>query len=129
MDEQLYFQLSRRESQIMAAVYQLGEASVADVVARLSDRPGYNTIRNTMAILERKGYLRHREAGQRYLYRPAGSLDGAKRSAATHLLDTFFGGSLPQAVQALLGTADRKVTDDDLDEIARLIEEARKGRP
>ena len=103
MSEQLYLQLSRRESQIMAAVYQLGgEASVADVVARLSDRPGYNTIRNTMSILEKKGYLRHRERGQKYVYCPTGSIDGVKRSAAAHLLDTFFSGSLPQAVQALI---------------------------
>ena len=128
MRDQLYLQLSRRESQIMAAVYQLGEASVADVVAKLPDRPGYNTIRNTMTILERKGYLRHREMGQKYLYCPTGSIDGVKRSAAAHLLDTFFGGSLPQAVQALLGTPDREITNDDLDEIARLIDRTRKAR-
>jgi predicted transcriptional regulator len=128
MGEQLYLQLSRRESQIMAVVYRMGEASVADVVTRLPDRPGYNTIRNTMAILERKGYLLHRERGQKYVYQPVGSIDGAKHSAAVHLLDTFFAGSLPQAVQALLGTSDREVTDADLDEIARLIDETRRAR-
>jgi BlaI family penicillinase repressor len=126
MSGSVYLHLSRRESQIMDIVYQLEEASVADVVSRMPDRPAYNTVRNTLAILERKGYLRHREEGQRYLYAPAGSVEGAKRSAVAHLLNTFFGGSLPQAVQALLGTAEGPVSDDDLEEIARVIEQARR---
>lgn len=122
----LYLHLSRRESQIMDVVYQMGEASVSDVVARLADEPGYNTVRNTMAILERKGYLEHRQDGPRYLYSPAGAVESVKGSAVAHLLDTFFGGSLPQAMQAMLGAPDRKVTRGDLDEIARLIDEARE---
>lgn len=125
MSRSLYLHLSRRESQIMDAIYQLGEASVSDVVARMADQPGYNTIRNTMAILERKGYLEHRQDGPRYLYRPVGAVESAKGSAVSHLLDTFFGGSLPEAMQAMLGAPDRTLTPDDLDEIARLIEEAR----
>jgi predicted transcriptional regulator len=114
----------------MDVVYQLGEASVAEVVTRLADQPGYNTVRNTMAILERKGYLEHRQDGPRYLYSPVGAIESAKGSAVSHLLDTFFGGSLPQAMQAMLGAPDRTLTRDDLDEIARLIEEAKnKVRP
>ena len=110
----------------MDAVYHLGEASVADVVSRMSDEPGYNTIRNTMAILERKGYLRHRREGQRYLYTPRRPVEQAKRSALRHLLHTFFDGSLPQAVIALMGASQDRLTDEDLNEIARFIERARK---
>ena len=125
MTKPVYLHLSRRESQIMDVVYQLGEASVADVVSRMPDQPGYNTVRNTMAILERKGYLRHRRDGLRYLYKPADPVDAAQSSAVAHLLDTFFKGSLPDAVQAMLGT-DRRLTHKDLDEIAELIEQARQ---
>lgn len=123
--DSVHLHLSRRESQIMDAVYQLGEASVADVVGRLPDEPGYNTIRNTMAILERKGYLRHRRDGQRYLYTPRGPVEQAKRSALRHLLHTFFDGSLPQAVIALMGASRDELTDEDLNEIAQYIERAR----
>jgi predicted transcriptional regulator len=110
----------------MDVIYHLGEASVADVVARMADQPGYNTVRNTMAILERKGYLRHRQEGMRYLYGPADPVHAARSSAVAHLLDTFFNGSLPQAVQAMLGTPDRRLSHQDLDDIAGLIDEARK---
>jgi predicted transcriptional regulator len=125
MGKPVYLHLSRRESQIMDVVYHLGEASVADVVGRMPDHPGYNTVRNTMAILERKGYLRHRQDGLRYLYEPVDPVYNAQNSAVSHLLDTFFNGSLPEAVQAMLGTPDRRITHQDLDEIAELIEQAR----
>jgi predicted transcriptional regulator len=125
MAKPVHLLLSRRESQIMDVIYNLREAGVAEVVERMPDRPGYNTVRNTMAILERKGYLKHRAEGQRYLYTPSAPVETAKRSAVSHLLDTFFNGSLPQAVQAMLGTQDRALTREDLDEIAQLIEKAR----
>src|SRR5690606_41934145 len=70
MGDSVHLHLSRRESQIMDAIYQLGEASVAEVVERMPDQPGYNTVRNTMAILERKGHLRHRRVGLPHLYDP-----------------------------------------------------------
>ena len=126
MADSVHLHLSRRESQIMDAIYHLGEASVAEVVDQMPDRPGYNTVRNTMAILERKGHLRHRREGQRYLYAPSDPVDVAKSSAVRHLLHTFFDGSLPQAVVALLGVADHRLSEADLDEIARHIEMARQ---
>lgn len=126
MSDSVHLHLSRRESQIMDAIYQLGEGSVAEVVERIPDHPGYNTVRNTMSILERKGHLRHRRDGQRYLYAPRDPVDLAKSSALRHLLHTFFDGSLPQAVVALLGVSEQRLSDDDLDEIARHIEHARQ---
>ena len=126
LSDSVHLHLSRRESQIMDAIYQLGEASVAEVVERIPGKPGYNSIRNTMTILERKGHLRHRREGQRYLYAPRDPLDHAKSSALRHLLHTFFDGSLPQAVVALLGASEQRLTDADLNEIARHIERARQ---
>jgi BlaI family penicillinase repressor len=127
MSHPVHLHLSRRESQIMDIIYSLGEASVAEVVERMPDQPGYNTVRNTMAILEKKGHLRHRQEGQRYLYAPADPVDEAKRSAVRHLLNTFFHGSPSKAALAVLGTSDRHLTKEDLDEIAEFLERAREG--
>ena len=125
-DTLTHLHLSRRESQVMDVLYRLGSGSVADVVSELSDEPGYNTIRNTLSILERKGYVLHREEGRRYIYAPNGARDDAQESALRHVVQTFFQGSLPRAVVALLGGAERALTQSDLDEIARAIEEARR---
>lgn len=111
----------------MDIIYSRGEASVAEVVERMPDQPGYNTVRNTMAILEKKGRLRHRQEGQRYLYAPADPVDEAKRSAVHHLLNTFFQGSPSKAALAVLGNSARRLTQEDLDEIAEFLEQAREG--
>ena len=126
MKNPLHTHLSRRESQIMDVIYRLGEASVSDVVARLPDPPAYNSIRVTLGILEKKGYVRHRQDGQRYIYRPAVSPEKATESAVSHLLKTFFGGSPSKAILTLLDMSSERLSDEDLDHLAQWIEHARK---
>jgi len=120
-----HLHLSRRESQVMDALYRLGEGSVADVARLMPDEPSYNTVRNIMAILERKGYLKHRQDGKRYLYSPVEGVARAQSSMLRHLVRTFFQGSVPRAVSALLG-AEERLTREELDEIARYVEAARE---
>ena len=118
--------LSRRERQIMDVVYQLGEADVADVAARLPDRPAYNAVRVTLGILERKGHLAHRRAGARYVYAPTVPVERARRSAMRHVLATFFKGSPSAAILALLNGSEARLSRRDLDQIARAIAQARR---
>ena len=90
--------LGARERQIMDAIYQLGEGSVADVLAKIADPPTYSSVRTMIRMLEAKGLLKHRQVGNKYVYRPAHSREEAKRSALKHLLQTFFAGSAADAV-------------------------------
>lgn len=125
MGKPLYTQLSRRESQIMDIVYHLGEATVSNVLERIPDPPGYNSVRITLGILEKKGYLRHRQDGQRYVYKPVIAPDKAKRSVMGHLLKTFFAGSPSSAILTLLDMSSERLSQDDLNEIAAWVEQAR----
>ncbi len=121
--------LSRRERQIMDVLYQLGEATAADVQERLPEPPSYSAVRAMLRILEEKGHVRHHEDGPRYVYAPVVARDKARKSAVTHLLRTFFDGSVEQAMAALLDGADRKLSRDEIDRLARLIDERkREGR-
>ena len=126
MSKPLHTHLSRRESQIMDIVYRLGEASVADVVRLMPDEPAYNSVRVTLGILEKKGYVRHRKEGPRYLYAPVVAPDTATRSALNHLMKTFFSGSPSKAILTLLDMTSTRLSDDELKEIADWIEEAKK---
>jgi BlaI family transcriptional regulator, penicillinase repressor len=113
----------------MDAIYQAGEASVADVLARLADPPSYSAVRTMIRLLEKKGLLRHRQVGTKYVYRPVQSREVAKRSALQHLLRTFFAGSATDAVAAILHPSVTKLTDDDVHRLEELIQEARqKGK-
>lgn len=118
--------LARRERQILEVIYQLGEASVSDVVARMPDAPTYSTVRTIMRLLESKGFLKHRRVLTKYVYRPTQSHESASRSALVHLLQTFFGGKAPDAVAAILDVASDDLTDDDLRRLEEIVERARK---
>jgi len=118
--------LGRRERQIMDVIFELGEASVADVLERLPDPPSYSAVRTMIRYLEGKGHLRHRREGTKYIYRPRQPKESVSRSALRHLIKTFFGDSAPDAVAAILDISSEKLSDDDLDRIERLISEARK---
>src|SRR5215468_8712744 len=124
----LHTQLSRRESQIMDVVFQLGEATAAEILERLPDPPSNSAVRAMLSILEDKGHLTHRREGARYIYLPTLAPEEAKQSVLDHLTKTFFGGSVPQVVAALLSTAD--LSEAELNELAQLIRDAQKeGKP
>lgn len=113
----------------MDVLYQLGEATAAEVQERLPEPPSYSAVRAMLRILEDKGHIAHHEDGPRYVYTPTVARDTARRSAVSHLLKTFFDGSVEQAMAALLDGAERKLSRDEIDRLSRLIEQRkREGR-
>jgi predicted transcriptional regulator len=121
-------QLGARERQIMDAVHQLGEGSVADVRRKLSDPPTYSTVRTMLRMLEKKGQLKHRRDGIKYVYRPSQAPEQARRSALQHLLKTFFAGSAGDAIATILDLPAEKMSPEEYDRLTRLIEEARREK-
>lgn len=117
---------SRREREIMDALYKLGKASAADVRAQISDPPSYTAIRTLLTILEKKGHVRHASDGTRYIYEPAVAREQMGSRAIDSLLKTFFDNSVERAVTALLTRKDADVSRDELDRLSRLIEKAKK---
>ena len=121
--------LSRRERQIMDVIYELGQASVTEVLGRLPDPPSYSAVRAVLRVLEDKGHLKHKHDGPRYVYRATVPRARARQSALKRLLRTFFAGSTDAAMAALLEMESLKLSSDELDRIAKLIEQAkREGR-
>ncbi len=117
--------LSRREREIMNAVFELGEAGAAEVARRLDDDAGYDSIRVTLGILEKKGRLKHRTEDRRNIYRPVVSQKRATQSALRDLTKTFFGGSPSKAILTMLDVSSKRLTEEELDEIAHWIEKER----
>jgi predicted transcriptional regulator len=119
-------QLSRRERQIMDIVYREGEVSAAEVQEELADPPSYSSVRTHLRILEEKGYLTHRQEGQRYVYRPTTPRSKARASALARVLETFFDDSVETAVAALLDLKSTRLSDEELDRLSELVEAAKK---
>jgi predicted transcriptional regulator len=118
--------LSRRERQVMDALFTIGEGTVNDVLERVPDAPSYSAVRGTLRVLEEKGQVAHRWDGPRYLYRPAVAKESARSAALRHVVRTFFGGSAEAAAAALLGMAKTPLTEEDLRRLAAQVEAARK---
>jgi predicted transcriptional regulator len=121
-------ELSRRERQIMDVLYRLGEAGAAEVVEHLSDRPSYNSVRVTLGILERKGVVRHRREGARYVYSPTVPAERARESALRHVVRTFFRGSPSKAVLTLLDSPSTRLSPEELSELAAWVDAARRRK-
>jgi len=117
--------LSRREQEIVNALFALGNRATAEEIrARLADPPSGSSVRVMLARLEKKGYVRHSEEGVRYVYSATETPDKAKRTALHRYVQTFFGGSLTEMMIALVRQG--SWTEKDLEALHAEIERARK---
>ncbi len=118
--------LSKRERQVMAALYAGYPATVNDVIERMEAPATYSAVRATLRVLEEKGRVEHEAEGRRYLYRPAVEAGPARRAALSELVKTFFDGSAEKAAAALLGMADTRLTPEKLESLVEAVERARR---
>jgi BlaI family transcriptional regulator, penicillinase repressor len=122
--------LSRRERQIMDAIYRHGQATVADVIQGMADPPSYSSVRALLNILVEKGFLKVDRDAPRYVYRPTRSPRQVGRSRIKQLVQTFFDGSVEKAVAAMIETHDAKLTSEEIERLQAIVEQAReKGKP
>jgi BlaI family transcriptional regulator, penicillinase repressor len=119
--------LTRREREIMNLLFAIdGGASAEDVRAGLTDPPSYSAVRAMLAKLEAKGFIRHREAGLKYIYTPTTPRATAQRKALQRLISVFFGGSASETAAALL--KHEQWSDDEIDRLQAEIDRVRKHR-
>jgi BlaI family transcriptional regulator, penicillinase repressor len=119
--------LSRREREIMHAVFALGNrATASEIRARLSDPPVDASVRVMLRRLEAKGYLRHQQDGLRYVYSATASRRVEKRNALQQYVDTFFGGSLRQMLTALV--REGSFEEGDLEALRQEIDKAKREK-
>jgi len=119
-------ELSRRERQIMSVVHRLGRATAAEVLAAMPEPPSYSAVRAMLRILEDKGQLKHEQDGPRYVYSTTMPVERAGRSALRDVVTTFFAGSAEEAVATLIDMNERKLSGEELDRLADLINRARE---
>lgn len=121
-----YYDLSRRERQIMDVIYRRGSATAAEITEGLPDPPTSTAVRTMLRILEDKGHLKHDQDGLRYVYRAVIDREQAREAVITHVVRTFFGGSAKQAMATLLDRSGAELTDAELAGLAALIAKLRR---
>lgn len=126
MDE--HVTLSRRERQVMDIVYSLKEATVNQVLDAMPDRLSRVTVRTMLRVLEEKGHLKHTVLGREFIYCPVRPRRRAGQSAMRRLVETFFDGSLAEAVGAHIVDPTVEIDDQELKRLAALIRETRNKK-
>ena len=117
---------SRRERAIMEALYKLGKASAAQIVEAIPDPPSNTAVRTLLTILEKKGHIRHRLDGPRFVYEPKVAREKMAQKAVRSMLATFFDNSVEGVVAALLNQEDTKLSRAELERLSSLIEKAKE---
>ena len=116
--------LSRRERQIMDILFARGEATVRQIQDSLEDPPTVMAIRRMLQILEEKGHLKRRQEGREVVYGPRESRKTAGSNALRHVLDTFFGGAIDEALAAHFARKD-EVSAEQLARLQEMIAQAK----
>lgn len=118
--------LSRRERQLLDALYRLGKASAAELREEIPSPPTYTAVRTHLTNLEAKGFVRFSSDGVRYIYEPLIPREEMAEEVMSGVLETFFDNRLELAVSALLRRKETAVSQEALDRLAAIIEQARK---
>jgi predicted transcriptional regulator len=121
-------ELGKRERQVYETIVAIGEASVNDVLGKIANPPSYSAIRATLNLLVDKKWLKFRKVGQKYLYRPAVGKVKAKHNAIRRLISNVFADSATDAVAALLDVSASKLSDDELQEMIEMIQDAKQEK-
>lgn len=119
--------LSRRERQIMDALFKLESASAQDIREAIPDAPSYSAVRALIAKLVDKGHATFKQQGAKHIYQPAHDINTARKGAVNRLVNTFFSGSVTDAVTGLLDSHAPELSSKDLDRLEKMIEVARRN--
>lgn len=108
----------------MRVLWTRGESAVAEVVEAVEDDGplAYNSVLTTIRVLERKGYVTHRQEGRAFLYSACVAQVEASRAEVQHILGRFFGNSRERLLLSLLG--DYEITAEELRRLKQTIAEA-----
>jgi predicted transcriptional regulator len=119
--------LPPREREIVDILYERGASTVTEIGEALADELSGSAIRAMLKRLEGKGFVAREASDRGFLYAPSVPEKAASKSALGQVVRVFFNGSATSAAAALLGMQD-EMSGSELDELEKLIAQAREGR-
>ena len=126
MTKLAFADLSKRERQMMDIIYRRGKATAIEVMEDMPDPPTNAAVRAKLQVLVRKGFLEYSREGMHYVYRPTVDKKTAEKKALNRIISTFYDGSAGSALQGLFKFKHKDLSDEDLEALRAMIDEARK---
>ncbi len=117
-----FVHLSRREREVLEIVYALGEADATQIQDRLEGEVLNAGIRKILAGLLRKGAIKRRKEGKKFIYVPAKKPESAAKQALRQLVDVFYGGSFAHGLLGMVEAGGEKFTEQEIKDLKRLFD-------
>ena len=118
--------ISEAESQVMELLWRSAPQGSEDLVAALQPDTGWheNTVRTLLNRLVRKGAVRAKREGRRYLYSPVLTHEQWQSHESRSLLDRVFGGKVAPLLVHF--SRNEKLSARDLAELRKLVDQLEK---
>lgn len=114
--------LANKEQQIMELFWQNGPMFVRDLIEKYDEpRPHVNTLSTMVRILERKGFLDHKQFGNTYQYFPIISEEDYARQSLSGVIKNYFDNSYLNAVSTFI--QEEKISLDELKALIHQVED------
>ena len=118
--------LTTKEREIMELYWQHGPMFVKELLEYYGEpRPHFNTLSTTVRILEKKGFLDHKQFGTSYQYFPTISERDYGRSSLGGIIKNYFDDSYLSAVSSFV--KEEKISVEELKELIEQIESSNKS--
>jgi predicted transcriptional regulator len=115
-------QLTRSEEQVMQILWALGEGLVKDILEKFDEpKPARNTVSTVVRILEKKGFVGHKDYGKVFVYYPLVQKKEYSGKQLFGLMNNYFNNSFPAMASFFAKENDLSIKDLEL-----LLEETKK---
>lgn len=122
--------LTKKERQAMDLLHSMGSATAAEIQQRMPDGPNYSAVRALLGVLTEKGFVTvsQPEGARAYVYSPKEPVHKARKGALNRLMTTFFGGSPIELVANILDPAERKISNEEIERLQKLIDDHKRRK-
>ena len=116
--------LTNREKEIMDLYWQHGPMFVRELLEHYAEpRPHFNTLSTMVRILEKNGFLDHKQYGNTYQYFPIVTEKEYGRSSIAGVIKNYFNDSYLSAVSSFV--KEEKISVEELKELISEIENSK----
>ena len=113
--------LTNKEKEIMDLYWQHGPMFVKELLDYYDEpKPHFNTLSTMVRILEKNGFLDHKQFGNTYQYFPVVSEKEYGKSSIAGVIQNYFNNSYLSAVSSIVKEA--KISVEELKELIKQIE-------
>ncbi len=118
--------LTQREEEAMNLVYKYEPCSANIIQEHMSGELNNATVRTILRTLETKNYIHHESQGNQFIFSAVLNKQDAAKKMFSKLVNTFFKGSITDAVATFIDEESMNLKKEELDELAKLIENSKE---